>query len=259
MPVRYEKPEGWVHRGGDNEFWLLTGPLQAALRPPGVIVVAPVLEQRRNGRIEAERLDNWSRIARIADQQGEPPYGGSVINGALLERAADLLRAIAANPALSVTVSRKPTARATIAAVLQEMLAAAGRDRVWAHDLIAGPDGRAFLRDLCAFGWTDDGEAAAALFSHVVSCADDEIERMQNRMVQENDPGAAVRWSDKKPGAPFLLHETRRSVEIARAIAEALDPLADEQLDQIPPVLARELARAVLRDRRETDKRLKHP
>lgn len=256
MPVQYNKPENWQHRGGDDEFWLLTGPLQAALRPPGVIVVAPVPEQRRRGRIEAERLDNWSRIARIVAEQGDPPYGGSVIDGALLERAADLVRAVVANPALPVTVSRKPFAKATVAVVLQEILAAAGRDRVWAHDILVGPNGRTFLRDLCAFEQTDDGEAASALFCHTASCADDEIERMQNRTVQENDPGAAARWSDKKPGEIYLPEESRRSVEIARAVAEALDPLADDQLDRIAPALAREFARVVLRDRREVDLRL---
>jgi hypothetical protein len=142
------------------------------------------------------------------------------------------------------------------------MFAAAGRDQRCVYDLVvAGPNGRDFLRDLCAFGWADDGQAAARIFSSTVSCADDDVERAMNRVAQEGDPGAAVRHSSKPDGDPFhrdhMPEALRRATEIARAVAEALDPFTDDQLDQIAPALARQLARVVLRDRREVDLRLK--
>ena len=259
MPVRYDKPED--AEPGTIGFWSLPPRVQATLRPPAVVVVAPVPEQRRKGRIEAERLHDWAGLAEFtAGTSGDDR--AIWVDLALLERMAELLRAITANPALPVTVGRKPVAKATLATEVQRMFAAAGRDQRCLHDLVvAGPNGREFLRDLCAFPWTDDGEAAARIFASTVSCADDDVERAMNRIGQEGDPGAAVRHSSKPDGDPFHRDHTpdalRRSTEIARSVAEALDPLTGDRLDQIPPLLARELARVVLRDRREVDLRLK--
>ncbi|MCA4749578.1 hypothetical protein H8Z55_17455 [Mycobacteroides abscessus] len=260
MPVNYDMPAEDDPRAQFGGFWQLPDGIQAALRPPGVVVVSAVPDQRRKGRLEVDHLDGWSDVADTI-AMGDPAFmNGTELDGAVLERAAELLVAIGEHPGLPVTTKRKPVARATVVGTLEKMLAAAGPDTICVHDLITAPTGVKFLAALFGFPWIDNGAAAAGLFTSLTAPSTTEESEHEREANKAAHPGAgAQRAADPGPGQAVTdsARETlRRTNEVRRTATDVLAELTDAQFDRISVLLARELARIVIRDHREIDLRL---
>lgn len=249
MPVNYDTPAENDPRAQFGGFWQLPDGIRAALRPPGVVLVSAVPDQRRKGRLEVNHLDGWSDVADMVALTDPAFMNGTDLDGALLERAAELLIAIGEHPGLPVTVKRKPVARATVVGTLEKMLAAAGPDTICVHDLIAAPAGVKFLAALFGFPWIDGGAAAAGLFVPLNTPPTAE-ESEQESAGCSAGVGSEIEVTDA------ARERFRRTTEIRQLVTDVLAELTDTQFDRISVLLARELAQIVVRDQRQIDQRL---
>ncbi len=230
--------------------------IRSDIRPPHVLVVAPVPEQRRRGRIEAQGLERLVATADIFGG-GTPGYLGSDVASVLIERAAELLDALTEHPGLPVTVQRKPLAKATVTEMLQKLLAVGGPSHAAVHDLFTKVGGVKFLHDVFCYPWIDNGEAAATLFWSFEAPATVEQSEHERELNKSVGPDAVVRYTatsdTDQPRSPEFLN---RNTEACRIATNALAEYDDTQLDTLPIRLAQELARIVIRDQRGIDRRV---
>ncbi|WP_079614635.1 TPR repeat region-containing protein [Mycobacteroides abscessus] len=230
--------------------------IRADIRPPHVVVVAAVPEERRRGRIEAQGLESLVATADIFSG-GTPGYLGSDVASVLLERAAELLDALTEHPGLPVTVQRKPLAKATVTEMLQKLIGVGGPSHIAVHDLLTQVGGVKFLHDMFCYPWIDGGEAAATLFwsfEAPVTVEHSDHERELNKSVDSN---AVVRYiAPSGTGQPRSSEFLERNTEVCRIATDVLAEYDDARLDALPTRLAQELARIVIRDQRGIDARL---
>ncbi|WP_439029712.1 hypothetical protein [Gordonia terrae] len=162
-----------VHAGGmHGSFNLLPQTIKDVLGNDNPVT-------RKNNSVVLTGVNDASKIGKLL-QAGDPRYqAGTTIDRSLGELGRKYTDAIALyeqelqgksasgmwiDGQTYINSSNSPFMEAAPHALVEDVLGAVGRDKMWVHDVFTGQDGADFIHDLTTTDWHDNGSAAGTFF-----------------------------------------------------------------------------------------------